>query len=77
MDKAHLIKLVIGAVLWMVAVWAFKKPHHFLHGRKARMWINMIGEDRTLKVVRYFSVPLLVAIGGFLVAAGLGYIDLR
>lgn len=77
MDSGHLIKLGVGIVLLIVSAWAFKKPEHFLHGRKARFWIGLIGEARTLAMVRWISVPLLVIVGGFLIAAGLGYIDLK
>lgn len=77
MDNSHLIKLVIGVGLLLLSAWAFKKPEHFLHGRKARLWIDLMGEARTRAMIRWVSVPLLIGIGGFLIAGGLGYINLK
>ena len=62
--------IVVGIGVLAVAVLGFKHPELFLHGRRSGFWAETIGEEKTKKLIRYFSVPLTVIIGVFVILVG-------
>jgi hypothetical protein len=54
--------IVVGILLLPAAGIAFKFPELFMHGRRSGFWVKLVGEERTKKLIRYFSVPLVVLI---------------
>ncbi len=69
MTESHWL-LLIGIILIPFAYFAFRKPEKFLIGSKARMWVKLIGEAKTIKMVRYVSSPLCLGLGIFLIMKG-------
>ena len=70
MREGHWI-IIAGIVVLAAAVLGFKHPELFLHGRRSGFWAETIGEEKTKKMIRYFSVPLTVLIGLFVILMGL------
>lgn len=67
----------IAIALFAFAAFAFKRPELFLHGRRSHFWVKMIGRERTITMVRFVSVPILVFVGVCLLLGGLGIVHLR
>jgi hypothetical protein len=63
--------ILIGILLFPVAALGFKKPELFMKGRRSGFWLNLIGEEKTKKFIRFFSVPLILLIATLLIIAGL------
>jgi hypothetical protein len=63
--------LLIGILLLPVAVLAFKKPEIFMYGRRSGFWLGLLGKEKTKKIIRYFSVPLVLLIATLLILVGL------
>jgi len=63
--------IVVGLLLLPVSVIAFKKPELFMRGRRSGFWLKILGEEKTKKLIRYFSVPLVVLIAAVLIVAGI------
>ena len=63
--------IVAGIGVLAFAAFGFKHPELFLHGRRSGFWVETIGEEKTKKLIRYFSVPLTVLIGVFVILVGL------
>jgi hypothetical protein len=76
MSESHWM-IIVGIVLFPLAVLAYKKPELFMHGRRSGFWLDVLGEEKTKKLIKYFSVPLVVLIAIFLILGGslqlLGY----
>lgn len=70
MTQAHWM-IVVGLLLLPVSVIAFKKPELFMRGRRSGFWLKILGEEKTKKLIRYFSVPLVVLIAAVLIVAGI------
>jgi hypothetical protein len=60
----------IAAIAW--SVYAFRNPSVILRSRKSKVWVRMIGEEKTIWVGKYIGAPLAVAMG-----LGLFFIGLR
>jgi hypothetical protein len=76
MSEQTIVLLCMGAALFItgclltisekVAAWG-------LSYGKARIWVKLLGQDRAVKLTRYFFGPLLILMGGgCLVAIFLG-----
>ncbi len=70
MQEEHWM-IVAGILIIPLNVFAFKKPEFFLKFRDSQRLIKWIGEERTIKVIRYFSVPLMSLIALFLIGFGI------
>jgi hypothetical protein len=66
--------ILIGILLFPVAALGFKKPELFMMGRRSFFWLGLLGEEKTKKLIRYFSVPLVLLIAIFLIIGGLSSI---
>lgn len=67
------IGMAIGAVVCLLfAFIGIKKPEWALKSRKSQFWVRLIGEQKTLLIIKYVSVPLL-----FVLAAFCSYMSLR
>lgn len=60
-------KVFFGGCLMVCSLVALKWPHYFIKGRRSRIWVEKYGEEFALKIVKYFSVPLLLVVGSLLV----------
>ena len=63
--------ILIGILLFPFAALGFKKPELFMRGRRSFFWQDLLGEEKTKKFIRYFSVPLVLLIAIFLIVGGL------
>jgi hypothetical protein len=70
MSESHGM-IIVGIILIPVAVFAFKKPEFFMRGRRSGFWLDVLGEEKTEKLIKYFSVPLVVLIALLLIIGGL------
>jgi len=62
--------IIVGILLLPVAGIAFKYPELFMKGRRSGFWLETLGEEKTKKLIRYFSVPLVLVIALLLIAGG-------
>jgi hypothetical protein len=62
--------VLIGIALFPVAALGFKKPELFMRGRRSGFWLELLGEEKTRKLIKYFSVPLVSLVGIFLIVVG-------
>lgn len=69
MREAHWM-ILIGVVLIPFAVFVFRRPELFLSSGKSKLWVRMIGEEKTKKVVQYLTVPVLILAALFLILYG-------
>ncbi len=60
----------MGAAAILYAFFVFRNPSLALRGRKARAWVAMMGEEKTMKLGRYVGVPLTLLIGAGLITMG-------
>lgn len=70
MSESHWM-ILIGILLFPVAALAFKKPELFMKGRRSGFWLKLLGQEKTKRLIRYVSVPLVLLIAMFLIAGGL------
>jgi hypothetical protein len=63
--------ILIGILLFPVAVFAFKNPELFMKGRRSGFWLELLGEEKTRKLIKYVSVPLVLLIATLLFIGGL------
>ena len=70
MSESHWM-ILMGILLLPVAAFAFKKPEFFMKGRRSGFWLKLLGEEKAKKLIRYFSVPLVLLIAIFLIMGGL------
>jgi hypothetical protein len=66
--------ILIGILLIPVSFLAYKKPEIFMYGRRSGFWLGLLGEEKTKKLIRCFSVPLVLLIAIFLIVGGLASI---
>ncbi len=70
--------LVAGALgLFGLSLFAFKKPHLFLDGKRSKFWVGVLGKERAVLMVKYVSVPLVALVALFLFIGGVGVIHLK
>lgn len=70
MSESHWM-ILIGIFLFPVAALAFKKPELFMRGRRSGFWLKLLGEEKTKKFIKYFSIPLVLLIAIILILGGL------
>ena len=64
--------MTMAGVVFLFISWvAYLHPEIFMKDERASRWINFIGEDRTKRVIRYFSVPLVVLISTVIIGRGI------
>lgn len=66
--KEAYVMMLVSPVLLLVAFFAYQYPEKFLSGRRSKFWVDILGREGAIKLVKYFSVPLvvLIAIGIFI-----------
>ena len=62
--------ILVGILIIPVAALAFKKPELFMRGRRSGFWLKLLGEEKTKKLIRYFSVPLVLLVAFILIVGG-------
>ena len=55
--------VIMGIVIVIVGFLCFKFPEKMAKFPKARMWIEIMGEEKTVKFIKYGSASILL-IGG-------------
>lgn len=70
-----LVSAALGLVV--LSIFAFRNPHHFIHGRRSKFWVDLIGRENTLRLVKFVSVPLILLVALVLGLGGVGIIHLK
>jgi len=63
--------ILTGLILIPLSFLAFKYPEIFMKGRRSAFWLELLDEEKTKKLIRYFSVPLVLLIALALIVDGI------
>lgn len=65
------VKLSVSVTLFALGVLIHKEPKLFLNFGSFRKWMRYLGEENTIKLMKYVSAPVLILLS---IAIFLGFI---
>ena len=74
MDEKHVVALIMGPIFFIIGFFMTTNPKFAawsLSRGRGKMWADMLGLDRAMKVTRFFFGPLAMIMGLFGVYLGL------